>query len=221
MAATLDAGPSASLAMEKRHTGCAQNFSRTSDTACSVESSIFGPTNGLPHRAAWTASSPFLNASEQVPHVATATAILAASDLTLMFPMLDLQSSFVFSPASPYQVTIRQAVPSHQLCSLQRLCQPCPLLLKVLSRGLPRPIKTPPSHHYPNVRWSSDGRPAAICNQSRTTKFTNRPGTTISFTTVLSASSAFTCRSDFTSAISASADMSASATILCRSRPFS
>jgi hypothetical protein len=34
MAATLDAGPSASLAREKRHTGCAQNFSQMSDTAC-------------------------------------------------------------------------------------------------------------------------------------------------------------------------------------------
>jgi hypothetical protein len=65
------------------------------------------------------------------------------------------------------------------------------------------------------------GRGAATCNQSRTTKFTNRLGTTISFTIVLPVSSSFTCRSDFTSAISASAGMSASATILCRSRPFS
>lgn len=66
-----------------------------------------------------------------------------------------------------------------------------------------------------------DDTPAATCSQSRTTKFTNRPGTAISFTIVLPASSSFTCRSDFTSDISASAGMSASATILCRSRPFS
>ncbi len=66
MAATLAAGPSASLAMENRHTGCAQNLSQTSDTACLVESSICGPTNGLPHRAAWTATSPLLNGSEQI-----------------------------------------------------------------------------------------------------------------------------------------------------------
>jgi hypothetical protein len=82
MAATLDAGPSASLAREKRHTGCAQNFSR-----------ILGPTNAFPHhRAAWTATSPFLNGSEQIPHVVTSlcSAILDASDLT--FPMLDLRT---------------------------------------------------------------------------------------------------------------------------------
>jgi hypothetical protein len=89
MAATLDAGPSASLAMEKRHTGCAQNFSR-----------IWFPIYGLcgvgrkPHRAAWTATSPFLNGSEQMPHVVTSScsAILTASDLTLMFPVLDLRT---------------------------------------------------------------------------------------------------------------------------------
>ena len=66
-----------------------------------------------------------------------------------------------------------------------------------------------------------DDRLAATCNHSRTTKFTNRPETAISFTIVLSASSSFTRRSDFTSAISASAGISASPTILCRSRPFS
>jgi hypothetical protein len=42
MAATLDAGPSASLAMEKTHRVC-QTFSQ-----------IYGRTNGLPHRAAWS-----------------------------------------------------------------------------------------------------------------------------------------------------------------------
>jgi hypothetical protein len=89
MAATLDAGPSVSLAMEKRHTGCAQNFALT----C-------GPTNALPaHRAAWTATSPFLNGSEQIPQVVTSSrsaisavgfagTILGAS--VLVFPMLDL-----------------------------------------------------------------------------------------------------------------------------------
>jgi hypothetical protein len=85
MAATLDAGPSASLAMEKRHTGCAQNFSQTSDTACFVESSICGPTNGLPHRAAWIATSPFLNGSEQIPHV-------FASSCSAIWPPLILMS---------------------------------------------------------------------------------------------------------------------------------
>jgi hypothetical protein len=89
MAATLDAGPSASLAREKRHTGCAQNFALT----C-------GPTNVLPaHRAAWTATSPFLNGSQQIPHVVTSSrsAILAAGFAgtilgasVLVFPMLDL-----------------------------------------------------------------------------------------------------------------------------------
>src|SRR5262245_26370076 len=95
MAATLDAGPSASLAMEKRHTGCAQNFSRTSGvwSLSIISLGISGPAGGTTapaHRAAWTATSPFLNGSEQMPHVVTSScsAILAASDFDVS--LLDL-----------------------------------------------------------------------------------------------------------------------------------
>jgi hypothetical protein len=62
-------------------------------------------------------------------------------------------------------------------------------------------------------RWRAD--------HSRTTKFTNRPGTAISLTISLPASSSFTRRSAFIRASSVSAAISASATILCRVRPFS
>jgi hypothetical protein len=109
MAATLDAGPSASLAMENRHTGCAQNLSQTSDAACLVESSVCGATNGLPHRAAWTATSPFLNGSEQIPQVVTSSCsvILAAS--VLMIPMLDLRVQL--PPGSPHEICTKSPSP--------------------------------------------------------------------------------------------------------------
>jgi hypothetical protein len=77
MAATLDAGPSASLAMEKRHTGCAQNFSRITGA--------IGANETPAHRAAWTATSPFLNGSEQIPHV-------FASSCSAIWPPLILMS---------------------------------------------------------------------------------------------------------------------------------
>jgi hypothetical protein len=101
--ATVDAGPSASLAIEKRHTGCAQNFSRTSAAACFVESSLCGPTNGLRHRAAWTATSPFLNGSEQIPHVVSCIAILVASDFDVSHACDRIRLRPGKSHANPYQ----------------------------------------------------------------------------------------------------------------------
>ena len=111
------------------------------------------------------------------------------------------------------------------LCTYVRsgsIAEVCELFLMVPSDVYDpeRSSEAPVSTYLRQCLPALDAGLAATCNHSRTTKFTNRPGTAISLTIVLPASSSFTRRSDLTSAISASVGMSASTTILCRSRPF-